>query len=77
MLEATATLAMLGFFIASMTGVAATVFYFINELRRARLDEAIIQALSKGQYPRANKRVHNQRLRAVRKHEAHDDKARN
>lgn len=68
MLEVAATLALLGIFIGSMTAAALAFLFFMNEIRRAQLDDAIIEAIAKGNYRNADKRVHNARLRAVRKH---------
>lgn len=68
MLETVAVLALLGIFIGSMAGAALAVLFFSNEYRRAKLDDAIIEAISKGNYRNADKRIHNARLRAVRKH---------
>ena len=68
MIEIAAVLALLGLFIASMTAAALAFLFFSNEYRRAKLDDAIIIAIAKGNYRNADKRVHNARLRAVRKH---------
>jgi hypothetical protein len=68
MVEVASVLALLGIFIASMTAAALAFLFFSNEIRRAKCDDAIVAAIAKGNYRNADKRVHNSRLRAVRKH---------